>query len=453
MKKSLYVILVIAALALLVAPVAGQGKTEVTWFVGLGTGTDAAQIEVQNAVVEAFNASQDAIELKINIAASNQVAGDALSTLIAAGTAPDIVGPVGFTGSNGFAGQWLDLQPLVDSSGYDLGQFPENLVNLYQESDGLLGIPFAVFPGLLYYNEDLFDEAGLNYPPSEFGAKYVMPDGSEVDWTWDTIAEICPILTVDANGNDATSADFDTDNVIQFGFNHQWGGTRSEFSTFGGAPVINPDSGKVEIPENWRAQAQWLHDGIWTKHFIPTATYDASDLFKPSAFASGNVAMARVMLWYTCCLGDLDANWDIGVVPSYNGTTFAPADADTFRVYKDTQNPEAAFTVLQYLLGDAALDLLTVYGAYPARPDLQEASIQAKVEQYPTVTNWDIVPLSLEYATVPHHESYYPGFNKGEARFTDYRTLLYGDTGADMDVNAELDKLQADLQSIIDQAG
>ena len=162
--------------------------------------------------------------------------------------------------------------------------------------------------------------------------------------------------------------------------------------------------------------------------------------------------MARVMLWYTCCLSDMKAKWDLGIVPSYNGTTYAPADADTFRIYKGTKNPEAAFTVLQYLLGPAALELLTTYGAYPARPDLQAESIKAKAEKFPGVTNWDIVPASLEYATVPHHESYYPNFSKGEQRFNDYKTLLTGDTGKDMDVNAELDKLQSDINAIIEAA-
>lgn len=451
-KKSLFAVLLIVAIAALaVAPAVAQEKTVVTWFVGLGTGTDAAQIEVQNAVVEAFNASQSDIELKINIAASNQVAPDALSTLIAAGTAPDIVGPVGFDGSNKFAGQWLDLQPLVDATAYDLSQFPENLVNLYKEGDALIGIPFAVFPGLLYYNVDLFDEAGLNYPPSELPAKYVMPDGTERDWDYATVAEIAAILTVDANGNDATSPDFDASNIVQFGFAHQWGTMRSDFSTFGGAPVVDEASGKVLIPEQWRAAAQWIYDGLWTSHFIPTATYSASQLLTPSEFASGNLAMGRTMLWYTCCLGDLDANWDIAYQPGYNGQIYAPADADTFRLHRDTQNPEAAFTVLQYLLGDAALDLLTVYGAYPARPDLQEASIQLKAEQYPSVQNWDIVAPSLDFATVPHHEAWFPGYSQGQQRFSDFRTLLTGDGGADIDLQAELDKLQADLQTIVDQ--
>jgi hypothetical protein len=32
---------------------------------------------------------------------------------------------------------------------------------------------------MIYYNRELFDEAGLNYPPQEFGALYVWNDGTE----------------------------------------------------------------------------------------------------------------------------------------------------------------------------------------------------------------------------------------------------------------------------------
>jgi len=453
LRKLLVLTLVVATVLGAVrsaSPAKAADKIVVTWFVGLGTGTQPNQIDVQNKVVEKFNASQDKIELKINIAANNQTAPDILSTLIASGDAPDIVGPVGFGGANSFSGQWLDLQPLVDSQKFDMSVFPDSLVNLYKSSEGLLGIPFEVYPGLLYVNKDLFDEAGLAYPPTKFGEKYTL-DGKEMDWDYDTLALVAERLTVDANGKDATDKAFDPTKVEQFGFVHQWALLRSELSTFGGAEFYDAKTGKVTIPENWRAEAQWLSDGVWKGHFIPNATYSNSDLFKPSEFASGHVAMARVMLWYTCCLGDLKANWDLAVVPSYKGTYYAPADADTFRLLKSTKNPEAAFQVMAYLMGEAGGDLIAVHGAYPARPDLQAAAIKAKQEQYPSVKNWDIVPESLKYAPAPHHESDFPNYNKGMQRFNDFRTLLYGDTGAQMDVAKELDKLQADLQAIVDE--
>jgi multiple sugar transport system substrate-binding protein len=447
--RSLVVVLaVVLAVVPAVASVKAQDKTVVKWFVGLGTGTDVQQLEVQNQVVADFNASQSEIELQLILAGNNQSAPDALSTLIAGGDAPDIVGPVGFDGSNIFAGSWLDLQPLVDATGYDLSALPANLVDLYRSDEGLLGIPFAAFPGLIYYNKDLFDEAGLAYPPAEFGAPYVMADGTEVEWSWDTLAEIAKVLTVDANGNDATSADFDPAAIEQYGFVHQWHSAVSDFSTFGGFDYL-ADDGTVTIPDHWRAQAKWAWNGLWVDHFIPNGTAVNSALFQPSAFASGRVAMARTMLWYTCCVADLTANWDIGVVPSYNGEYYAPADADTYRITKASKNPEAAFTVLQYLLGEAAVDLLTTYGGYAARPDIQDELITSFSNKFPSVENWGIVPLSLEKAPSPHHEAYVPNYAKVKDRFANFQALMEGDTGVDLDVDAELDKLQADLQTII----
>ena len=68
-RKSLFVLLVVALLVGIVVPAAAQDKVTVTWLVGLGTGTNDQQIEAQNQVVADFNASQDEIELVINIGA------------------------------------------------------------------------------------------------------------------------------------------------------------------------------------------------------------------------------------------------------------------------------------------------------------------------------------------------------------------------------------------------
>lgn len=455
MKKSLFVLaltMMIVA-SLLIAPVAAQDRVVVQWFIGLGTGTNEQQLEAQAAAVEAFNASQDRITLETIIAASNQVAPDTLSTLIAGGTPPDIVGPVGFSGANLYAGQWLDLQPLVDASGYDLSIYPESLVDIYRTDEGLLGIPFAVFPSMIFYNAELFDEAELNYPPTEVGAPYVMPDGTEVEWNWDTLAEIAAILTVDANGNDATMEGFDPAAIEQFGFNHQWGTLRAEMSVFGGVDFYDEETGTVTLPDSARAHLQWMFDGIWTNHFMPTATYDNSQMLNAgNAFSSGRVAMARVMSWYTCCLDALTDAWGLAVMPSYNGETFSPTDADTFRILATTDVPAEAFEAMTYLQGEGALELLRAYGAYPALPDIQDDFITSIQERYPLAQNLEIIPDLLPYAVSPHHESYVPNFARVQQRFNDLRTLLYGDTGADIDLAAEIATLEADLTAIIAEA-
>jgi multiple sugar transport system substrate-binding protein len=451
-KKSFRVValMVIAILALGALPVTAQDKAVVNWFVGLGTGTNPEQIEAQEQVVADFNAAHPDIELVLNIAASNTASIDALSTLIAAGTAPDIVGPVGTAGANSFAGSWLDLQPLVDSTGYDLTQFPEAAVNFYREPDGLLGLPLATFPSFLFFNRDLFDEAGLNYPPQEFGAPYVDAEGNEVEWNWEALADVAALLTVDSGGNDATSPDFDPENIVQFGYFEQWPNMRNEFSAFGAGQVWDPETGEADIPENWRAFASWYYDAIWTKHISPNSAYESSELLQGGggAFSSGNVGMARTHLWYTCCLGDMQS-WDIAFLPTYNGTYTATLHADTFRVMATTQNPEATFTALTYLTGEASLSLLGVYGGMPAREGDRDAFFAGLDETYPQGVNWNVARESLNYPDVPSHEAWFPNYNKGEDRFRAFQSLYH--STADLDLTAELDSLEADLQAIIDE--
>jgi maltose-binding protein MalE len=123
-------------------------------------------IAAQQAIVDAFNASQSDIRVVLEIVDNDQ-AYDVLATQIAAGNAPDIVGPMGIRGRSDFPGVWRDLSDLIDANDYDLSDFDPALVDFYIiEGQGQIGLPFAVFPSYITYNVDLFDEAGLPTRPA-----------------------------------------------------------------------------------------------------------------------------------------------------------------------------------------------------------------------------------------------------------------------------------------------
>lgn len=439
----------ISIVALLQNPLRAKAdKTVVTWFIGLGHGLwPEQQIQVQNEVARRFNESQTEIELRLEFGIAGSLPPEILETDIEMGHAPDIVGPASLTMVHRFPRQWLDLTPLIEKYEYDLSQFPPNLVEMYRENGRLVAIPFAVSPSLIYYNADLFDKANLEYPPTKFGETYML-DGKEVEWSWDTVAEIAKRMTLDVAGNKPTSPQFLPDQIAQFGFVPVSYTICSDFSAFGGAPLVD-EQGKVEIPQHWREAAQWLHSGIRKDHFIPNEEDIDSVLNKPFEFASGRVAMVRSMLWYACCLEDMKFRRDLAVMPSYNGTTYVPIDAYTFHIHKNTKNPDAAFKVLQYILGDAAAELLTVYDSFPARPDLQDDLIKLFRDKAPDVKNWHLASLSLEYTVVQGHEALVPNFKRVQKRFEIFSSLLYSSLNIDLD--AELDKLEADLQQIVDE--
>lgn len=130
---------------------APAGKILIRWSIGVGTGTDPSQVPIENSVVDDFNKSQNSIYLVDEII-PNASARDTISTEIAAGAGPDIVGPTGWIGSNAFYGQWLDLAPYIKATNYDTSKFDPALAASYQTDQGTVGFPFAVYPSAIYYN-------------------------------------------------------------------------------------------------------------------------------------------------------------------------------------------------------------------------------------------------------------------------------------------------------------
>ena len=423
----------------------------IRWFVGLGTGTNAEQQTTQRAVVDKFNASQDKIWLELEVVPYNS-ARDALSTEIASGNGPDIVGPVGWGGSNDFYGQWLDLAPFIKEANYDTSVFNQALVKFYQTEEGQVGLPFAVFPAAVYYRPELFDEAGLAYPPAKYGDKYKMPDGTEVDWSWDTLATVAKMLTVDINGLNSTEDGFDNTQVAQYGYVPQWQNGRHITGFFGGQEIFK--DGKAVFPEAAKASWQFYFDGMWgAQPFIPNAAWvTAPENGSGNAFNGGKVAMAITHAWYTCCLADFTKagnEFDFGVLPSYNGTVYGRVDADTYRILKSSKNQKEAFEVLSYLIGPASLDLLTIYGGMPARTADQESWLKTKMEQFPFVKNWDTLVAGLDYPDAPSAEGYLPNGIEANNRIQTFTDLMGNDKT--IDLAAEIAKLLADLQVIFDK--
>jgi multiple sugar transport system substrate-binding protein len=431
------------------------GKTQIRWFVGLGTGTDPEQQVTQKKIVDAFNASQSKIQLILEVVPYNS-STDTLSTEIASGNGPDIVGPVGWSGSNAFYGQWLDLKDLIAKNKYDVTDFDPALVSMYQTEEGQVGLPFAVYPGAVFYQKKMFDEAGLAYPPAKYGEKYKMPDGTEVDWNWDTLTKIAKILTVDKNNKDATQEGFDKTQIVQYGFDPQYMAPFHLADYYAGAAKVytgdKKGDYKAALPDGWKAAMKWWYDGMWgPQPYIPDGAKEQSaDYASGNPFDGGKVAMAVTQSWYTCCITEAGDSWELGVLPAdANGKINGRVDADTFRVWKGTKHPDEAFQVLTYLLGPAAQELTKTYGAMPAHKSMLDAWFKDKKEQFPFVQNWDIFNVNLAYPDVPSGEGYMPNWTEAWNRTTTFQTLMQNN--GTMDFDAEYQKMLDDLTTIFNK--
>jgi multiple sugar transport system substrate-binding protein len=79
-------------------------------------------------------------------------------------------------------GALAPVQPLVDDGSIELEMYPETLRSMYSFEDTVYGIPRDFDTIALFYNKDLFDAAGVEYPTG--------------DWTWDDMRAAAEQLTV-----------------------------------------------------------------------------------------------------------------------------------------------------------------------------------------------------------------------------------------------------------------
>ncbi|TVR18909.1 MAG: extracellular solute-binding protein [Anaerolineaceae bacterium] len=460
MRTKLLTLMLASMVVLLSLSIAGaQERVRVRWFVGLGAGTDGPVITQQEAFVAEFNASQDEILLVLEVI-DNAQAYDVLNTQIAAGNAPDIVGPMGIRGRASFEGVWLDLNPLIEATEYDLSDFDPALIDFYfVEGEGQLGLPFAVFPYFIMYNKDIFDEAGAPYPPANYGEPYVDWNGVEREWNTETLRDLALYLTVDIDGNDATMDGFDTDNIVQFGYGTGYTDMRGELTLFGAGNFVDEDN-NAQIPDVWLEGAQWIHDAMWVDYFYPNGIYRDSDIMGGGSgnwFDSGNLGMHAIHLWYmgwgTSSLDSRGIPWDLAPIPSHNGEVTAKLHADTFGIMARTRYPEEAFTVLTYMLGENADTLTRIYGGLPARISLQDGFFDRFAEgigMSDADINWDVALQSLSFPDNPNHEEGMPSFLESSDRYAETWNLVL--QNGNLDVARELEVLRAELQSIFNAA-
>jgi multiple sugar transport system substrate-binding protein len=437
------------------------GRIGIRWFIGLGTGTDAAQLIAEQSVVDDFNAEAaretDKIFLQMEVV-PNASARDTILTEIAAGNGPDVVGPVGWNGSAALYGQWADLKTEIAGIPEVTAEFDPALVKSYESSEGQIGLPFAVFPSVIFYNTALFDEAGLEYPPSAYGQKYML-DGAEVDWDWQTtVMEVAQRLTVDSAGANATEDGFDATKIVQYGFSWNFEGHAAYVGSFWQSGSLTAADGKTaQVPAAWVDAWQWTYDGVWGKQpFIPNSQVAGSpDFANGNPFNSNKVAMIDQPLWYTCCMNE-NKTWDAGAMPSYKGKVAGRIDADTFRIWKGTKNKAEAFKVLTYLVTTGVQKLIigseampAAYGAIPARDKDQGPWLDAKKKAFPWVKNWQLFSDGLAYPDSPSAEAYMPNYNEAwNADAALYTKFL---STAGLDIKAEAAQYVKDLQAIFDK--
>jgi len=106
-------------------------------------------------------------DIKVELESIPESYEQKILTSVAANTAPDVflldsVIIPAFINKNVL----LNLTPYIAPLGIDTEQFYQNVLNLAKRGNKLYAFPKDFTPMVIYYNKNLFDEAGLPYPQS-----------------------------------------------------------------------------------------------------------------------------------------------------------------------------------------------------------------------------------------------------------------------------------------------
>ncbi|GGD85468.1 ABC transporter substrate-binding protein [Paenibacillus nasutitermitis] len=251
---------------------------------------------------------------------------DTISTLMmwnAANTMPD-AGMLSADYENALAakGMLVNLSELIKEKdpNYDLGRFFPKLLDAYKYKDELYALPSDLDLGLLWYNKDMFDAAGIAYP--------------DENWTWDDYLSAATKLT----SGDGPAKIYGTKLPSPQTFLWQ-----------NNADIISADGKNVTIdsPEGLEA-ITFISDLVNKYKVAPKSGANDEDKFQ-----TGRAAMSLGEgPWYAHYgLKDVKFNWGIAPMPKgkQKATT---AYGSTFAIFSSSKHQDEAWEFIKWFLSD-----------------------------------------------------------------------------------------------------
>lgn len=269
-------------------------------------------------------------DIKIQVESVPEGFQQAILVQLAGGSAPDIfqVGDNIFSNFQAM-GAMMDLTPFINGDNpLNLNDFMGSILDNNRVGDGIYALPADFTTQAVYYNKDIFDEAGIAYPTE--------------DWTWDEFRQIAKQLTVfDADGN-----------VERFGarLSLDIRGILPLIYAFGG-DLISPDGDTVLGYANGDATVtamEWVREMIHTDKSVPSAVQSAA-MQGIDLFLSGMSAMYVTGSWPASEYAEVAMNFGTVTLPSGPAGLYGTVYYSGYAMSKDTKYPEETWLFLRYL--------------------------------------------------------------------------------------------------------
>lgn len=282
--------------------------------------------------IDAFEKANPEIKVKVISVADDY--DTKMQTMFAGNEAPDVV-QVAENGQN-FASKNLfeDLSEYISTNNIDVEGNWADTMTQYMYEKKPFALPDRGGPEILYYNKDMFDAAGVEYPTGE--------------WTMEDYTTAMEKLTIKEG-----------DKTVQYGASGlDWTPNWGAFIKANGGSIVENGKMVIDSPENLEI-LKWYND-IYQKGNV--LTYQELEQVKnsnaDSMFAQGKVAMLTTGFWNVKANTNLENfNFDITTMPAGKEKTTWPFGS-ALAISKTSKNKDAAFKFIEFMTGEEAQHML-----------------------------------------------------------------------------------------------
>lgn len=405
------------------------------------------RVEYMNQVVAAFMKENPCIDVKLEPNAQDDQNTKRI-TWLSAGTAPDLMA---------YPPEWaaLYMEDSKDTAYIDLTKYANGDDGITADKDiykgildqgmykgKLVALPKDYSTSAFYINTALFDTAGIPYPKE--------------GWTWDDALNIAQQLTLDKNGNNATSPDFDPNNIVQWGIDDVndgwWRGMQSYLQEWGTLTISDDGKTTTGILNSDKAVTalEWYRDLIFKHHVAPSATtIGAVQGGRVQMFQDGKIAMGVTFhgpWWQDTFNQTPNLKWGVVPVPAGPGGHKSVLMWLGWGISGQSQHPDEAWKLLKWLTTEPGQRVFALK-ALSANPVVSQ-EMQRESDPY-----WGVFINETKFLG-PLEELKSPYYSPCiSTPASDMMKRLLSDGGDTLDVKAELDTLATNADKCIASGG
>ena len=306
---------------------------------------DPAEVDITQKAIDTFNNLPD-VKGRIHVTALQEGRDgydDALLALAARGEMPDC-GMISETRVLGFAREGLLLP-------YDIfdGQADKLLDSLRFIYNGeTIAINSNNEVLALWYNKEMFDDAGVDYPPA------TLADA----WTWDEFIEVAKQLTMDSSGNHQGDEGFNKFDIVQYGaYVNQFTFQLEVWSISNGGSWFSSDGNTVVFDDAAIEAIQNVFD-LNLVHNVAPLFDGTEDYGFALSLAAGNVAMCTDGQWAagfrdeTVGPGGTGIDYGVGVLPYMKNKANIFFGSTPVGIFAASPHPDEAAEFLRWYIDE-----------------------------------------------------------------------------------------------------